>query len=362
MKLFCLQENLKNYLNTLERIASKNINFPIISNILLEAKDNKLKISSTDLEIALQIEINSKIEEDGRVVIPAKLLADFVNNLPNKKIEITSLNNKNTSIVCDNFKSIINGYDPEEFPLIPQFKKEREGTLYFNEFKKGLLKLINIIPLTNIRPEILGVYVKTENNELKMVATDSFRLGEVTLNQNTKIYESFILPLKTTQELIRIFDQEESVNFLINQNQIFFYTDKIEFTSRLIDGDYPSYQSIIPKNFTSSFLISKEELTKNIKIIGLFSSRNNDIILEIEKDFINIKSMNTEKGEGSSKIPIKLIGEPLKIVLNYKFLIDGLNNIENNNIFFGFNSSTTPVLIKDQDKTDYFYVIMPIRS
>lgn len=360
MKLICLQENLKNYLNTLERISSKNINLPIISNILLEAKENILKLTSTDLELALEIQINCKIENEGKITVPAKLLADFINNLPNKKIEF-ELKEKNLKISCENFNGIIKSQNWEEFPLIPKINKEKSNELDFEYFKKGLLKIINIVPLSNIRQELLGILIKPEVENFKLVATDSSRLGEVSFNKKINLKETFILPLKTAQELIRIFDKEKTINFSLNQNQIIFFSEKINFISRLIDGDFPNYQSIIPKNFKTYFYSSKNNLIQLIKTISLFSSKGGEMIFDIKENLLSISSNSGEKGEGSSSLPIKLQGDPISLVLNYKFLLDGLNNIEDEEIFFGFNDSSSPAVLKSKNETDYIYIIMPIR-
>jgi len=361
MKLICNQENLKTYLNILEKISSKNINLPIISNILLEVDNNNLNIKATDLEIALEVNIGCKSFESGKVTIPTNLITGFVNNLPNENIELESFG-KNLKITCNSFSAVINGQDPEDFPIFPKTNKEKSEELYFPDFKNGLLKLINIVPLSNIRPEILGILIKPNGENFKMAATDSFRLGEVTINKKLSFNESFIIPLKTAQEVIRIFENNQSINIAFSQNQIIFFNEKILFISKLIDGEYPNYQSIIPKKFETTFCSNKDELVKLIKVVSPFLSKGNEIFLVIEKKLLKIKSTNSEKGESFSNMNIQLNGEPLEVKLNYRFFLDGLNNINEKEIFLGFGSSISPAIIKSNNDPGYIYIIMPIRG
>ncbi|MBI3458937.1 DNA polymerase III subunit beta [Candidatus Azambacteria bacterium] len=361
MKLICNQENLKIYLNILERISSKNINLPIISNILLEADNNNLNIKATDLELALEININCKTEESGKVTISTNLLSSFVNNLPNGNIELESFG-KNLKITCNNFNAMINGQEPEDFPIFPKINKEKSEKLYFPDIKNGLLKLINIVPINNIRPEILGVLLKPDGENFKIVATDSFRLGEVTINKKLNFNEPFIIPLKTTQEIIKIFENSEIINIAFSQNQIIFFNEKITFISKLIDGEYPNYQSIIPKKFETTFCSTKDELIRLVKAVSPFLSKSNEMSLMIEKKLLKVKASHPEKGEGFSSLNIQVEGEPLEVKLNYRFFLDGLNNISEKEVFLGFGSSTSPAIIKSRNDPNYIYIIMPIRG
>jgi len=370
MKIICLQENLKNGLNMVQNITGKNLTLPILNNILLTIEKKQLKLSTTDLEMAITSQVSCKIEKEGSITIPAKLLVNFINNLPNKKIE-ASVKNNIIDLKCENYKSNIKGLDAKDFPIIPKIKAEPILELDAFNFKEALEQVINFVSISDIRPEISGVLFDfSSEKRIKLVATDSFRLGEKILEiKNNKIKKSelnsVIIPYKTIQELIRIISnqKENLLEISIESNQILFKLPEVQIISRLIEGNYPNYQQLISKQFDTTAIIEREELIKAVKIGSYFSSKINDIRLKInsKKSRIEAFSQDIELGENSSEIKSDIKGKDVEIIFNHRYLLDGLNNINTEKIVIGFNGEISPGIIRPEGKDDFTYIIMPIK-
>ena len=370
MKIICLQENFKKGLINVSNITGKNLTLPILNNILLTADKKQLKLSTTDLEMAITNQILCKVEKEGSITVPAKLLVNFINNLPNKKIDINVKNNTIT-LKCENYNSTIKGLDAKDFPIIPKIKNEPILEIDSHEFKNALEQVIGFVSVSDVRPEISGVLFDfSDEKRIKFVATDSFRLGEKILNiKNIKIKKSgitsIILPHKTIQELIRIISNQENTTLKISveNNQILFDLSETQIISRLIEGNYPNYQQLIAKQFDTTVIVKKEDMIKAVKIGSFFSSRINDVRLRVnsKKSLIEIFSQDIELGENLSEISGEVKGKDLEIIFNHKYLLDGLGDINTEKIIIGFNGEISPGIIKPEGKDDFIYVIMPIK-
>jgi len=362
MKIICLQENLKNNLNITQNIIGRNLTLPILNNLLLEIENGRLKISSTNLEIGINTWTSGKIEQEGAITCPAKILFNFVSNLPNKKIELEAKNNILT-IKCENYKATIKGLPADEFPIIPKIKNDPILEINNSSLKEGLARVAGSVAISESRPEISGVLFKIDKEGLKLAATDSFRLAEKTERMDKiKSEYSMILPQRTAQELIRILGEKEGMTkIILGSNQILFETDEIQIISRLIDGQYPDYQQIIPKNFSTQLWLNREEFLNAVRIAGFFSSKVNNIKFSIGTGKIEILSQDPDLGENKTQIQAEVKGKGLKIEFNYRYLLDGLNNIPAKQIFLGFSSESSPAVLKSAEADDYLYVVMPIK-
>lgn len=370
MKIICLQENLKNGLNIVQNIIGKNLILPILNNILLETQHGRLKISSTNLEIGINCWISSKVEKEGKITIPAKQFNIFINNLPNKKIELETKENS-ILIKCENYKTIFKGLSADEFPIIPKIENEIFSSISSDIFKKNLLQVVNIAALSESRPEISGILFKFSKKNLKLVATDSFRLVEKNIyNLNCQEEKTIIVPQKTVQELIRILSEKDGeMKLILNQNQILFDFDDIQLISRLIDGQYPNYEQFMPKDVKIQIILDREEFLNIIRTASIFSGRTGIIKVTInpQKSLLEIFSQDPNLGENKSQISAEISmaenkKDKIDIDFNYKYLFDGLSNLESKKIIFGINDPSSPAIIKETDDTSYLYLVMPIKS
>jgi DNA polymerase III subunit beta len=374
MKLSVLQEKIKEGLNFSERISSKSLTLPILNNILISTEKNFLNIISTDLEIALKWWTLAKIEKEGKITIPSRLFFSFINLLPNKKIDLDS-KGFDLNVDCENYKTQIKGLNPEEYPIIPQISQEDFINIKSSIFCQGLSQVVDIPIISTTKPEISGIYFTFQKNNIIMAATDSFRLGEKKIfikNSSLKKDFSFILPQKTAREIINIFGEKEGdMKIYFSPNQVMFEylmpeTDhpQIQLISRLIEGEYPNYQDIIPKQSTTQFSVNKSEFLNQIKTASLFSSKVNEIKLKInpDKKKIDICSQSQDLGDYQSSFGGEIKGEQLDVSFNYRYLMDGLLNIKSSEIIFELNGDSGPSILKPLGDETYLYVVMPIKA
>lgn len=378
MKIITLRSNLQKILNIIQRIITKNPKLPILENILIEIENKKIKISATNLELGLNIWLKGKIEGDGKVCIPINLISNIINNSKDERIEL-NIENLDLIIKSDNYKAIIKGYDYNDFPIIPNLNtillsiknKEKENILEIStkELKELIFQLENIATISETHPELSGIYLKFKKDEIEAVVTDSIRLGikKIKIKNNIFIDKNIILPLISFYELMQILNLQEyeNVKIIINDNQIVFDFGDIYFISRLINGNYPNYEQIIPKEFNVILKLNKQELINQLKLVSLFTSNNNDIKLEILNKENKIKLISQiQQGSSNALINADIDGRGLdSIVFNYKFILDGLNNIKDkNNIILKIQNESTPVLIEGLEKDNFAYILMPIKS
>lgn len=370
MKIIILKSNLKESLAAVEKAVSENNNLPILKNVLFKTYNNKIKIAATNLDLGITKLTSAKIIEEGGITVPFSTFYSLVNHSDNERITIET--DKNTLIFkTDNYSAKIQGINQEEFPIIPKVENEE----FYLEveapvLKEAVYKVLNAAQISEIRPEISGVLFDFQMTFLRLVATDAFRLSHKTLNNNqfkTNFNRGFkvIVPLKTISEVVKIFPENSPVKILIDSNQILFKNEELELISRLIDGEYPDYEQIIPKTVDSELVISKEQLINAVKLASNFSGKTNDIKFKINENnkVLEVFSASQYLGENNYLIPIKLKGTDFEEVsFNWHYLLDGVKVIDQENIFLGINSSSKPTLIKSPEDTSYFYILMPIKG
>ena len=354
----------------MERISVANSSLPILKNFLIETQDNKIKLSATDLELAVTSFVTGKIINTGELTIPLNIFSAIINNIQTERITLEIINNK-LLIKTDNYQAEINGTKKEEFPIIPQITNT-QNHLEIKNFilRDALASVINSTAAEN-KPELNGVLFDFQINSLKIVTTDSFRLSEKTINNNqfnTNFNKPFkiIIPSKAVQEVIKELqnNDEEKTTIFLDQNQILFKTEKTEIISRLINGEFPEYTQIIPKNYETEVIINKEELINAVKLAGIFAERLSEvkIITKESNKSIEVFSFSQIIGENKYLIPAKINGATMEAVFNWRFVLDGLKNIKSENIFLGLNSSNKPALIRSNEDESWFYVLMPIKN
>ncbi|OGF28288.1 DNA polymerase III subunit beta [Candidatus Falkowbacteria bacterium RIFOXYC2_FULL_47_12] len=380
MKFSCTKENIKQGLSNVAHIAGKNVNLPILSNVLIKASENTLQLIATDLEIGVQANIRGKVEAPGEFTVQAKLLLDYINLLPNERIDF-ELQENELKITCKNYKTKIKGENPEDYPVIPQVEEKNVYSIDFSEFKRGVAEVLFSVANNETRIELSGVYVEFNQNSIVLAATDSYRLAERKLsykNKNEHEERKVIIPAKTLQEVIRfsfggsedVLSHEHAaavVNIFLSDNQILFSYDDIKLVSRVIEGQYPDYRQIIPnaeqKKTSASF--NRQELIRAIKASSLFSKNNvNDVNLDFSggQNKVVVSSLNAQSGESVIEVSAGVDGPDTGIVLNYRYLLDGLSILDCENVVLEVMDASTPCVLKADGRSDYLYIIMPIRQ
>lgn len=373
MKITILKDKLKEGVGIVEKISQKIMALPILQNTLLRVEKNFLNLSVTNLESGISWWGLVKTERDGQLCVPTKFFSTLINYLPNKPI---NLEDKDLilNLECENYKTKIKGFNSEEFPIIPQIKKDESITINNLSFCQALNQLINIPSSSITKPEISGILFSFQDDSLKLVATDSFRLAEkkLFLKNNTSKNYSFILPQSSAKEIIGIFSEGEGeMTIYFSPNQIWFERlmpeinhPQIQFTSRLIEGEYPNYQEIIPKKFETRIEVQRDEFLNQIKMAGLFGGKINEVRLKInpKNETIEISNQNPDLGECNSVLNSKVKGKDLSISFNSRFLIEGIAEIKTKDLVFELTSGEGPAVLKPADGQDYLYIIMPIKA
>ncbi len=373
MKFTILQENLKEALYIVGHITGKNINLPILKNVLIKAEQGNISFISTDLELGIINKKRGKVEKEGEFTFDSKILFDYISLLPNKKIELELVSDE-LHINCENYNTKIKGESSEDFPLIPEIENSDTYLLQIEKFKKSLSQVVFATSNSETRIELTGVLFEIQNENLFLVATDSYRLAEKKLKleeKNTK-NTRVIIPAKTIQELTRILsgvkeggDQSENVEIMISENQIKFNILGTELISRLIEGQYPDYKQIIPAKSNTSAIVSRQELIRAVKMSSLFSKTGiNDINLDFPKDKnkIVVSSVLGQSGENITETEALVKGVDNGIVVNYRYILDCLNNISSDNVLLEISDANTPCIIRPENNKDYLYIIMPIKQ
>ncbi len=369
MKFISLQNNLKKGLNIVGNVSIKNINLPILNNILIKTyKNNEVELISTNLEIGITYKFRSKVEKEGEFTVESKIIHDYINLLPGEKVFIERKNNE-LLVKCDNYKTKIKGESSKEFPLIPSIKKDKYCLIDLISFKNILTKVAFSASIGDNRPELSGVLFDFKNNNLTLAATDSYRLAEKTIDvkENTLNNKKVIIPIKTIQELLRILgnlnNNEKEIKISLSENQILFDFNSINIISRLINGNYPDYKQIIPNKYITEVELNKEDLIRAIKASSLFTKTGiNDIMIIINNKEITINSSSGQSGETNINLPATIKGEKNDITVNYRYLLDGLNNLSSDIVVLKLIDSQTPCLLKNKNDENYLYIIMPIRQ
>jgi DNA polymerase-3 subunit beta len=373
MKVEILKENLKNGLGIIDKIIGKNLSLPILDNVLIDTEDNYLSLSATDLETAIKLWILTKIVKKGKVVVPAKFLSNFVSLLPNEKI-ILEEKKQGLYIECKSFKNQVQGFNPEDFPLIPEFKNLEYLEVDNKKFCQGLAQIVDVASPSQSRPEISGVYFIFSKNIIKIVATDSFRLAEknITLDEPVKKDIAFILPQKPAREIINTLGEKEGkLKIFFSSNQTMFEFPmkevdhpQVQIISRLIDGEYPNYEEIIPTKFKTHIIVKRDEFLSQIKAASLFSGKINEVKIKVnpQSKEVEISAKDPDIGESQSSISAKIEGDEIEASFNHKFLIDGILNIKSSEIIFDLSKEEGPCILKPVGDASYIYVVMPIKS
>lgn len=386
MKIICTREKFKKAILNLERVVSKQNTLPILNNILFEVEKGIFKLSATNLEIGVVIKISAKIEKEGKITIPAKLIGNFIANLPSSGEDNVTLEvvDQNLKIKSGHSRASIKGLPADDFPLIPQKESDFLINIPSSILRRVITKIITCVGYNETRQELTGVNVIFNPQEIFLAATDSFRLAEGRLklkeeNINKEVYGAFIksknniiIPSSTLLELSRIIqneNEERVVNVAIENSQIFFDLGGIKIVSRLINGKYPEYKNIIPEEFKTEIRGEKDLIQGVIKMASVFtSSRSGEIGIKINSNEKKVlfEAKSVEVGENSSELKLEIEGPSQEIIFNSKYLLDGINTLNTPQIALLINSSSSPAALKEVDDekvaNDYIYIIMPIKN
>ncbi len=364
MKLQVTQENLSKAVGSVSRVANTRNTLPILANIVLKTIGTRLAISATNLEIAITQYIGSKVKEEGSITVPARLMQDFVSSLPAGVINL-ELEDFKLHITTDQYNSVINGISAEEFPVMPTIEGGSTWQIPALQLKKGLQQVLVAASSDEARPVLTGVYLHSHEGLVYLVSTDSYRLAERRLSK-TDQQMKLLIPATAFSDLLRLLpDNDEVVEVVSDEQQVLFKVGDGELVTRLIDGSYPDYRRLVPKDFANMAKIKRSELTNITKVSSLFareSAGSVTIHLDPKASTVSIRSIASQLGENTATAPANITSEGGDITLNSRYILDALNVLSAEEVELCFNGKLEACVIREAGSSDYTHVIMPLKS
>ena len=371
MKLSCLQENLNKGLGIIGRAVASRTTLPITQNVLITTDQSQLKLAATNLEIAISCWIGAKIENEGSITIPARVLTEFVGSLPS---DIISLNLKHHTLElkCGRYEARINGLDAADFPPIPQVGDDFSTKVKAEDLKLAISQVAFAAATEESRPVLTGVQTEFEGSKLTMAAADGFRLAvhRANLLEPVKEKVAMIIPAKAYHELNRLMtadDQEIEITLNTQKSQVLFKLKGIEMVSQLIQGTFPNYSQLIPQTYGTKARIDVAEFLRAIKMAAIFARDGSGIArvivtpgATVEAGKITISARADEIGDNVGEIDALVDGEAAKIAFNARYLADVLSVVKQAQVSLEVTTPSNPGVIRPVGVDNYDHVVMPM--
>lgn len=365
MKLICTKENLKRGLFAVSRVVGSGNPLQVLNNILIKAEQGRIKISSTNLEIGVNTWVGGIVEQDGSITVPSRLLNEYVNNLPTDKVTLETTENHTLKLESDNYHTSIKGLSADDFPLIPQVQEEALARIDSLELKSVLSETAWASANNETQPEISGLFMAFEGSTLRVAATDRYRLAQRTaqLLEPARVEKQVIVPSRTAGELYKILGMGKgTVEVFFSESQVLFRFDDTELISRLIDGQYPDYRQIIPKEFKTEVEVSREELLHALKAASLFVPDSNNVTVEVNAEKgLTVTASSMAAGENTTQVAAKITGLDNNAVFNFRYMLDCLNNLTEPSVTLKMINDASPAQITPVGRDNYLYIVMPIK-
>lgn len=368
MKFIVDKEIFSKAMQQLSGVILQKSTISILFNALLEAKGNKLKLTTTDLELTLIKEIPADITEEGAIALPAKKLYEISKNIPVDEIEFTQIDSKNVKIKGGNLSYKLNGQLKDEFPQTPDYDIESSIKLTHHELKKLINKTIFSVSTDETRFTLMGIYICSEDGYLTFVSTDGHRLSFAQTEEKIEegsLAKEMIIPQKTFSNLKELLedsaDRVVELNLTKKENQILFTMEDSVLISRLITGEYPNYKSVIPTDMKFDINIERSSIFDATQRVGLMAdAKRNSIKYEFKDGEMVVSTITPDVGEGQEIIPLKYDKEDISLLFNSRYISDILRNIETDKVVLKVINSTSPVIFLPAEGK-YKFVLMPMR-
>lgn len=366
MRVTTLTSNLQKKLSFLNHAVSQRSQLPILLTMLFETVNGKLKISTTDLEIGIETYLNATIEEDGVVAVYAKTFTDLINSLTEENVTLQTVDTS-LEVITKKTKSVFPTATKEEFPRLYEEKGEKIAILEEDNLQENISSVVFASSVDTTRPALSGVLVRKEENGFLLVATDGYRLSlkhYITKENNKMDDTSIIVPARVLKELIAIKEDKKALEMFISSgsNQIIFEQEDTVLVGRLIEAEFPSFEKIIPSDYSVSIGFDREEMQKAVKTCSIFAKDTANIIkLAFKKDKIVISSSSSQVGENTVEVDARLSGEENEIAFNARYLLDFFANINAKNMVFEMTGPLNPGVFKIEGDSSFLHMIMPIR-
>jgi DNA polymerase III subunit beta len=361
LKTTCARDELLRGLGIVSRGVSTRTTVQILAGILLDARDGKLLLAATDMELSLRTSIEANVEAEGSVVVPGRLLLDIARLLPEAEVSIEHrLEEAVVEVRCGPASYRLHTYNPEDFPRLPEtqvdlHEVERETLL------ETVARVSRSASRDESRPVLTGVLVHFEPGKLVMAATDSYRLSvKETEVEGTVPELEAIVPARALGELARIAVEGEKLALGVHENQVVFGTSDAWLTTRRIDGQFPNYKQLVPEAFEHELTLPREELLDVVRRVSVMAQRNSPLRLRFADGELTVSAQTQDVGEARESLPVSFGGEALEIGFNAEFLRDGVESVAGDQVRLKLISPLRPAVMQG-DSNDFLYLIMPIR-
>lgn len=372
MKFTCLQDNLAKGLGIVSRAVSARSTLPVLGNILLATDQAQVRLSATNLELAVTCWIGAKIEDEGSVTLPAKTLVDLVNTLPGEPVSLAlTARTQTVNLNCGRIKASIKGIDAQEFPTIPPADLDKAIQLNVEDLRAMITSVIFAAATDETRPILTGVLARLEGNRFVLAASDGFRVAERTAYLSSPVSEpvTAVIPARALAELARIIDPEQPVYMQLppGRGQVIFHNGTVELVAQLIEGAFPVYQGIIPKAYRTRTVVGTDEFRKACRssdIIAREAAHTTRLKIkpgeELTPGHVTISATAAEMGDNVADLDATIEGDAVEIAFNVKYLVDVLGVIDTPNVALETAGATSPGVIKPVGRDDYIYIVMPM--
>lgn len=362
MKIICTQENLRNGLSMVSRVVSSSNTLPILNNVLIETNNGGLQLTTTNLEIGISTRIRCKVEDEGSVCVSAKTLMDLVNNLPSDNITIES-EELEVKISTGNYLTKIKHFPVDDFPSIPKVEGGVKVGIEPKDFKAGIESVLFSVSSSETQPEISGVCMSVKKDKVTFAATDRYRLAERVVPLKSGSEKKIIIPSKSLLEVSRLLDTDNEIELSISDTQLSLTVGDSYLVTRLIEGQYPDYEQIIPLEHNLIAEIEKAPFLSALKTSSIFSKGAGSITIAFDskKQTMQISSVAVELGESVIDVPCSIQGDDCSVIMNYRYVQDMVGGVDAKTVTVYIINESSPVVFKTDNNKDYLYLVMPIR-
>lgn len=366
MNIECIKDKLSYAIGKAERVTGKNITLPILSCILLEASDSTLTIKATNLDLGIEIKIPVKVNTPGKIAVSGGVLYNYISNITNDKNVKLEVVQGNLKVSTKHSESLIKAFPADDFPNIPKVSSSSPFTLNIPNLIRGFKSVMYSSSVSTIRPVLSSILMSSEEDSVVFVATDSFRLSEKKISvKKHKEFNQILIPFKNVAEIIRsLEDIKDDVEVYLNDNQIAFSYNDIYVTSRVIDGVFPDYKQIIPKDIKTEVTVLKQDFISALRISNIFSDKFSQVTFNIspKEKLFRITTKNMDVGENVNNLDAVIKGIDLSISFNHKYIIDCFQSIESDSITLSFPDSNRAMVINGVGDRSFLYLVMPMNK
>ncbi len=374
MNVSVMQENLARGLGIVSRAVSSRATLPVLANVLLKTEESGLKLTATNLEIGINCWVPGKIEEAGEITVPAKLLTDLVASLPNQRIDLQlSAKDRTLKVTCGGSRSSIKGIDADEFPVVAAIGEAPATSVDARSLRDALSQVVFAAASDESRPILTGVLTKLSGDAMTLAAADNYRIAVRNLKLSSPVTPemSIVVPARSYAELMRILpDAETPIEITVtpNKSQVLFHVEGIDLVSRLIEGQFPNYEPVIPQAHSSRAVLDREAFLSGARRASIFA-RDSANIVKIELggessngEGVSISAHAADVGDNADALEATVEGSPTSIAFNARYLLDVLSNLGTDEAALELSGPLAPGVVRGVGKDDYVHVIMPVRT